>query len=168
MGAFAAGAIELETSLIAPAKAELGGLFLEAESTYSKYLATVNELGAKQGKERLQKKVQGEEKAERAHEKVEELLVRKAQMEQERLPKLEAIAECAEAGLAFLLERHRAFRTAFFGVAQLAASNPQAADAEAARVWPIVLGETEAGWTRLHNPELMPKPKLQVHPRTHT
>ena len=125
-------AIELETSLIAPAKAELGGLFLEAESTYSKYLATVNELGAKQGKERLQKKVQGEEKAERAHEKVEELLVRKAQMEQERLPKLETIAECVEAGIAYLLERHRAFRTTFFGVAQLAASNPQAAEACAA------------------------------------
>eukprot|EP00966_Prymnesium_polylepis_P316378 7310350-Prymnesium_polylepis.1 len=88
-------AVHLETALIAPARTEVGALFLEADACYSSYLSTVNELGAKQGKERLQKKALGEDKAEKVHERVAELSARKAQMEVERLPRLEAIGDAS-------------------------------------------------------------------------
>ena len=43
----------LEHSVLAPARAEIGALFSEGEALYSSYLTTVNDLAAKQSKEKL-------------------------------------------------------------------------------------------------------------------
>ena len=44
---------QAEAALLAPAKAEISALMNEGEHLYSQYLALVNEIAAKQGKERL-------------------------------------------------------------------------------------------------------------------
>ena len=71
---------QLEGAVLAPGKHELGVLFAEAETLYSSYLSIVNELSARQGKERL---------LGNASANVSTLMERKSADERAKLPRLQ-------------------------------------------------------------------------------
>ena len=84
----------LETELLAPAKQECAPLFAEADALWSAYIATVNELAAKQALK------SGASTTSVLNEK-------KASQESSMLPRLTALTEAAEKAICFLIERHR-------------------------------------------------------------
>lgn len=96
----------LESALLTPGKAELTALFAEGEGLYSSYLSTVNELAAKQGKE----KILGSKAAEPgygctpAQQRISELAAKKSAIEQSAAPRMAAIEEACGAAMAYLAQ----------------------------------------------------------------
>ena len=129
----------LEKELLAPAKQECGAIFAEGDSIWSSYIAMVNELAARQGKERL---LGGG-----AH--LHELAERKSAHESSQLPRLAALVQAAEAAMSYLVDRHRLLHAAVHrdahGAAQAAAGDTPGGTDDT----PSLLAATRAGWQKL-------------------
>lgn len=141
-------AAHLETAVLGPSRQEVGALSGECEALYSAYLATINELAAKQGKEQVRTAIIGVPKdATALASNLQPLLERKAEHEAAKLPRLTAIAEAIEAALMFTVAQHRLLQAAFLRGALSAAASVEGGspmDDVAA-----VLSKTRAGWSEL-------------------
>ena len=133
-------ATHLEAEVITPAKHECNALFTEGEHIWSSYVGTVNELAARQGKERL---LGG-----KTAQAIVELTERKATHEATKLPRLAALAAAAEAAMAFLVEEHRLLHAALHRDAHSAASSA-AGDAASMQETAALLVAARAGWQAL-------------------
>lgn len=134
----------LEQELLAPAKTECTAIFTEGDALWAQYIATVNELAAKQGKERLL--------GSQASTDYASLSERKAAHENTKLPRLIALAGGAEAAMSFLVERHRLLQTALFRDAlQAAVAASGSSGAEGAEDLNAILVATRAGWSKLQD-----------------
>ena len=144
-------ASNMESALLAPAKAELMALFAEGESLYSSYLALVNELATKQQKERLlhgasSKPTDFNSERQRA---IYSLTERKATEETTKLPRLHSIADSVEAALAYLVVQHRHMHAAFYRATHAAAAAAGGSSAEDEVDMSSLLVTTAAGWASL-------------------
>jgi hypothetical protein len=105
----------LELDLLGPAKAECTAIFREGEYCWSQYVATVNELAARQSKERL---MRGDSESTAA------LAEKKEALESTKVPQLHALVQHASAAMAFLVEQHRQLLMALYRVRERATSPP--------------------------------------------
>ena len=135
----------LEGELITPAKHECSAIFAEADAIWASYIGTVNELAARQGKERFLGPSKKETEGHMAS-----LAERKATLETSKLPHLLSLAEAAEAAMSFLVERHRLTHAAHHRDAHAAATSAAGESASGEETSALVAA-TRAGWERLQH-----------------
>lgn len=139
-------ALNLENELLAPAKAECTAIFHEGDVVWSHFLVAVNELAARQSKEKLRGNTASQAE-------LSSLSERKAQLEAATLPKLEALSQHAKNAMPFLVERHRHLHrallrdahTASTAAAGVGSSGGGEAEADAA----AIVAATRSGWDEL-------------------
>jgi hypothetical protein len=100
-------ATHLEAELVTPAKQECSSLFAEGDSIWTSYIAIVNELAAREGKEKLKEKL-----FKTADDSTSALNAKKQQHESTMLPRLTALANGAERAMAYLVEGYRQLHAA--------------------------------------------------------
>ena len=129
----------LEAELLAPAKQECNALFSEGDQIWSGYIATINEMAARQGKERYLG----------ADQKATALLEKKAYAETSKLPRLTSLCEAVEAAICFLVSRHQLLHASLHRDAYGAATSSTGDNTKPLDESSKIISETRDGWRQL-------------------